>query len=294
MFSLPNYWYWIQGYTFEILLTIMYLITPTDKEQVLQPPGYTSSSSMAWNWNNYKSKNYTYPIPPSGPGDAPWDMYVRNGSTPTTEEVLFKSPFDPANPFSVTGHLQGYPVTGPITYSNSFQYEWAMVYEWSADVSICGEEPLYIITGESHHSPIKNDDPDENDDFDDQDPFIDFGDLPDTYSTYTATNGAAHIWIGGAPRLGSLLDFESDGNPTTLANGDDNDSLDDHDGVTRDSTTNWQLGSVVSITLDVQNIPITDTAVVGMWIDWDQNGTFEATEYYTFTKPYSTGLMLYP
>jgi hypothetical protein len=270
--TMPNEWQWLQA------LAVM---TPTGSYQFTSdnkilpgsgtaPPGYQSGSSVAANWNAYFSKPY-----PSG---VPWDIFVHNASTPTLDMRDWTSPFDPSNPISVAGHLDGYPATGMPTYSSVYDYEWAMVYEWSADVSTCGSEPLFIITGQSHHSPGKNGE--ENDPFDDSDPLLDYGDLPDSYSTYTATNGAAHKFILGAPRLGGLVDFEKDGAPSTFANGDDSNGIDDHDGVTRDPETKWQNGASVNISLDVQNC--TGTAVVAMWIDWDQSGTFEADEYYTF------------
>jgi hypothetical protein len=153
-----------------------------------------------------------------------------------------------------------------------------MVYEWSADVSVCGSEPLFILTGHSHHSPGKNGD--EDDPFNDADPLLDFGDLPDTYSTNSGSNGARHQFILGAPRLGGFVDFEKDGHPSSLANGDDLTAIDDGEGVTRDPSSEWQNGNSVNIDLNVQNC--TGTADVAMWLDWDQNGTFEADEYYTF------------
>src|SRR5690242_9110443 len=47
----------------------------------------------------------------------------------------------------------------------------------------------------------------------------DFGDAPKPYPTLLVDNGARHEAIG--PRLGALIDTESDGQPTPAANGDD-------------------------------------------------------------------------
>jgi hypothetical protein len=241
----------------------------------IAPPEYQSNSSFAENWNNYFKK--------LDAGTELWDAFP--GTTMNTDLETWKSPYYTSTPTLVTGVLPGFDETGPITFSPEHEYEWAMVYEWSADISVCGPDPLFIITGVSHHSPSllgPEDDP-----FDDGDPLLDFGDLPDTYSTVTATNGAAHTFIVGAPRLGGFVDYETDGHPTLLANGDDVTGIDDGEGVFRDESTKWQNGQLVNITFDVQNCddpatPEIETADVAMWIDWDNNGTFEADEYYTF------------
>ncbi|MDP8237097.1 MAG: hypothetical protein P9M08_11990 [Candidatus Erginobacter occultus] len=44
----------------------------------------------------------------------------------------------------------------PITYSPNYEWEWSMVYEWSVDLSLFGEVPVFVLTDDSHHSPIKN------------------------------------------------------------------------------------------------------------------------------------------
>lgn len=264
----PKRWDWYQGLAFMDTPYHFVSNNTTGAGLGIAPPGYQSMSSFAANWNNYFTK--------LDAGTTLWNAFP--GTVKNTNLETWKSPYDPAFPISVTGYLPGYPVSGPITFSPVHEYEWAMVYEWSADISVCGPDPLFIITGVSHHSPSKlgpEDDP-----FRDKDPLLDFGDLPDTYKTLTVTNGAAHIFIVGAPRLGGFVDYEPDGHPSLLANGDDMTALDDGEGVFRDESTSWQNGQTVNITFDVQNC--SETADVAMWIDWDNNGTFEADEYYTF------------
>ncbi|MCP4709703.1 MAG: hypothetical protein GY869_13845, partial [Planctomycetes bacterium] len=59
----------------------------------------------------------------------------------------------------------------------------------------------------------------------------DFSDAPDTpYQTYLTSNGARHV-IDGLTYLGSTIDAEPDGLPTSDCLGDDN-SIDDEDGIT--------------------------------------------------------------
>lgn len=60
---------------------------------------------------------------------------------------------------------------------------------------------------------------------------VDYGDARDlTYPTLNARNGARHVihpqWF-----LGAAVDGESDGKPNSTASGDDNDGVDDEDGV---------------------------------------------------------------
>lgn len=116
------------------------------------PPGYISSSSLVWNLNNY-AKNRDDPAVPK------WDVTL--GGTRTWEH--WKSPFDPAYPFDIT-RVDGYPSTGPITFSETYGWEWPMVYEFSVDMT--AYSPYYLELGNisSHHSPAKSGG--ENDPFD--------------------------------------------------------------------------------------------------------------------------------
>jgi len=62
-------------------------------------------------------------------------------------------------------------------------------------------------------------------------PAVDFGDAPDpTYPTLQASFGASHI-IDNVTYLGITVDGESDGLPHPSALGDDNNNIDDEDGV---------------------------------------------------------------
>lgn len=108
------------------------------------PPGYVSSSSLAWNLNNY-AKNRDNPAVPK------WDVTM--GGTRTWED--WKSPFDPAFPDDVT-KVDGYPPAGQITFSETYGWEWPMVYEFSVDMT--NYSPYYMELGNiaSHHSPPKS------------------------------------------------------------------------------------------------------------------------------------------
>ncbi len=108
------------------------------------PPGYVSSSSLVWNLNNY-ALNRLEPAVPK------WDVSL--GGTRTWEN--WKSPFDPAYPVDVT-KVDGYPDTGPITFSETYGWEWPMVYEFSVDVTSCSPSGMELGNISSHHSPAKN------------------------------------------------------------------------------------------------------------------------------------------
>ncbi len=97
------------------------------------------------------------------------------------------------------------------------------------------------------------------------------------------------IWTLKRPDLvlGSILDFEKDSNPTNDAMGDDTDNLDDEDGASTIIT--WCSGSV-SVSKD-----ILDTAYLHYWLDWNENGQFDANEYHsTFVSHTGTEVAYFP
>ncbi len=100
--------------------------------------------------------------------------------------------------------------------------------------------------------------------------YLDFGDAPDSYASTAVVDGARHEPIG--PTLGATRDAETNGKPTTDADGDDADNSDDEDGVTFDSITVGQFGA--SATVNLQNAP--GGAKLDAWIDFDGDGSFEA------------------
>jgi len=110
----------------------------------------------------------------------------------------------------------------------------------------------------------------------------DYGDLPDIangttgvtdYETYDATGGPSHQIVAGL-FLGDTVDFEMDGFPDAQALGDDNDNVDDEDGVNIFSTLNVTPGGMLRLPLSVTNTT-GDTAYVEAWIDWNGDGAFD-------------------
>jgi hypothetical protein len=153
-----------------------------------------------------------------------WNLYAFG----TDIDTGWKSPFLSSSPDNVT-LVPGYP-----TYSGgNYLWEWSMVYEWSVNLgpsgTDCGDDPVFFITGQSHHSPPKCAGCD-NDTFPPpEDPvFSDWGDVPNSYGTTEASNGARHYITVNGPYLGQDIQAETDGQPTTDATGDGS----EEDGVT--------------------------------------------------------------
>lgn len=153
----------------------------------------------------------------------------------------------------------------------------------------------------------------------------DWGDLPDTYKTLTASDGARHsiqdtnndntpdtITTVPAVWLGSLVDYspnaETDGQPNDTATGDDNNiqngrRVDDEDGVTNPYPA-WGVGennASISVTVNSSNGTCSGCRL-GFWIDWNNDGDFEdlgeayvrsvgvGTQTLTFTTPWTEPL----
>lgn len=115
---------------------------------------------------------------------------------------------------------------------------------------------------------------------------LDWGDAPDTgvgtdegnYNTLANDNGPRHV-IVDTLRMGLRVDSETDGQPTTNADGDDLNpptALDDEDGVNPlDLTLVEGEASVVRVTATNQTEA---SAILYGWIDFDGDGTFESGE----------------
>ncbi|HSL83950.1 MAG TPA: GEVED domain-containing protein, partial [Thermoanaerobaculia bacterium] len=281
----PNAWSWRQGFTCAQNTTNNPHSDWVSDESCGAsagdwPPSIVSSSSWAANVNTYQSN----------PSPA-WNLYA-NG----TAVSGWKSPFVASAPNDVT------QVPGYDTFSaGGYQWEWSMVYEWSLslgpDGADCGNDPIYFVTGSSHHSPSMNND--ENDEFpppDDPDDLIfsDWGDLPEgvvdgvnrTYGTTGANNGARHYLKIDGPYLGQDIQPELDGQPTSDATGDGA----EEDGVTLNVTSNWTPGSTQTIDVQVSNAP--SGALLGAWFDWNGDGDFaDAGEFFSWNVTEGTNTL---
>jgi hypothetical protein len=98
---------------------------------------------------------------------------------------------------------------------------------------------------------------------------LDFGDAPDpTYNTLMQSNGAFHI-VDFNIYLGSRIDAESDGQPDSLALGDDNSGEDDEDGVVFNTNSYLGATTVITVTASVDGFlnGFVDFAANGHWGD---------------------------
>jgi hypothetical protein len=105
-------------------------------------------------------------------------------------------------------------------------------------------------------------------------PSRDYGDAPDSYGTTVAANGPSHgISVGLG--LGATVDRETNGIPTPTALGDDNNNLDDEDGIQILSPLG--PGGAGTIQVSTRNTTGSPAYLQG-WIDFNANGQFDAAE----------------
>ncbi|MFN8489132.1 MAG: SdrD B-like domain-containing protein [Caldilineaceae bacterium] len=104
---------------------------------------------------------------------------------------------------------------------------------------------------------------------------FDFGDAPDSYGTLVASNGPSH-GIASILRIGAQIDSEADGQPSSLANGDDtNGTPNDEDGV--QFKTPLRPGAKAIVAVGIHQ-PLNTDVHLNAWIDFNQNGTFDSGE----------------
>ncbi len=94
---------------------------------------------------------------------------------------------------------------------------------------------------------------------------FDYGDAPSPYPTLLTDDGARHDYVPGAPFLGSTPDADPDGQPSTLATGDDLTALADEDGVV--FLDPLIPGESVGV-----GVTVSAAAQLDAWIDFDDDG----------------------
>ncbi|MBK9358781.1 MAG: PKD domain-containing protein [Bacteroidales bacterium] len=117
---------------------------------------------------------------------------------------------------------------------------------------------------------------------------VDFGDVPDEeaiatdYPTLLVSNGARHTIVANV-FLGTLIDAETDGQPTFMANGDDVAGSDDEDGITMPPFV--LQGSTVTVTATASVSGFLDT-----WMDFNTDGDWsDAGEHIFITQALTAG-----
>ncbi len=106
---------------------------------------------------------------------------------------------------------------------------------------------------------------------------LDYGDAPDDYGTTWDQSGASHAIVEIGPRLGSNLDADPDGQPSSGADGDDGDG-DDEDGIVFTSLP-LEVGATESIQVTVNGGDSNDYRYLDAWIDFNINGSFDPSEH---------------
>ncbi len=99
---------------------------------------------------------------------------------------------------------------------------------------------------------------------------LDYGDAPESYATLLASDGARHVATG--PTLGTARDTEFDGQPSTLADGDDTNGTADEDGIVGASA--FAPGMAVAWV----EVVVSADSYVNAWIDFNADGTWDASE----------------
>ncbi len=94
---------------------------------------------------------------------------------------------------------------------------------------------------------------------------LDFGDAPAPYPTLLADNGARHL-LNPSVHLGERIDWEHDGHPSPLADGDDlSGGPNDEDGVTLLSPLYPGLNATLAVVAST-------SAYLQVWIDFNRDG----------------------
>ena len=106
----------------------------------------------------------------------------------------------------------------------------------------------------------------------------DFGDAPDSYLTSLASNGARHGIVEGL-HLGSAIDGEYDAHISPFS---DEDSNGDEDGVNFITAFEAGLDGFMQVTVE-------GDGYLSVWVDWDQDGTFETNDQLIADKSLTTG-----
>jgi hypothetical protein len=105
---------------------------------------------------------------------------------------------------------------------------------------------------------------------------LDYGDLPASYPTLLADDGARHIILSADnPQLAApgdpVVDLDADGLPTADADGDNVNNIDDEEGVTIPPLI---AGTTVDVVVNYVN-PVGGDVFLNAWLDFDGDGVLD-------------------
>ena len=110
----------------------------------------------------------------------------------------------------------------------------------------------------------------------------DCGDAPDTYHTLLSNCGPIHLNTNSNLKIGATYDNDTNGVPTVNADGD---------GADEDGIATLPTLTTLSTSYTISNIPVTNStgtaATLYAWIDFNVNGSFEASEFTSVSVPSS-------
>jgi hypothetical protein len=227
MTSWWNMWFYDNPFTYEHSKEI-------NLDMMIDPVGPSPIVQFAINWSTDL-----------------WSMEGEPGRPPLPEDEFVNPGYIGRQEFEV------YPGDNPIYFTLPYNPEWVSVDFRGQDVIINGMinhecvqtsmDLAFVITGQE------------------QEPDLDFGDAPDpNYPTLLASDGARHQIVPGI-FLGASIDAETDGQPDPNALGDDNNGIDDEDGVVFTSLLMPGYQAKVKITASV-------AAPIDAWIDFNADG----------------------
>jgi len=230
------------------------------------PPDLKTASSLQWDLNIHADYSSAWNVTL---GDTNRIDLDKNGKD---SAKYWKSPADSHNKVTYVG----WP-----TWNSTYQWEWAMVYEMSVNVTGYDGCPFtFEVPGSgAHNSPSK----DGTEDIPiPPTTLMDYGDAPDSYQTLNSSDGACHYIVINNPHLGASVDAEKDGQPNSDATGDDVlDGNDDEDGI--EFTTPLLLGTTATV-----KVTASASGYLNAWLDFNDDGDWTDAGEQIFTDEHLT------
>ena len=204
-------------------------------------------------------------VKPNGIIDIAW-YDRRNDPADLNWEVYMATSTDGGNSFNANQLVSSFSAPSPSTPSGLWMGEYLglVVDQTHAYMAFTLASP--DVQGDIYFNKLENPGLQE----------MDYGDANDpSYPTLLANDGARHI-LNGITFLGVSVDPESDGQPNPNATGDDNNGLDDEDGVVFNSPLLAGSPALISVT-------VSGGGLLNLWIDYDGDGTWAQANEHVFT-----------
>lgn len=188
--------------------------------------------------------------------------YGPDGSDPENNSAWswISTAYNPGHTSSNDEYMASLTIMTPGTYDYAYRYTRSGL-DWTyGDLPPLGSDDGYAASNAGHIviQPASD--------------AYDFGDAPQPFPTLLANSGTRHL-IGGI-LLGSNVDGEADGVPSTGATGDDINGTDDEDGVF------FLTDAIRGDTVTVAIVTLTPGGLLNTWIDFNGNSDWsDASEH---------------